>query len=151
MMSFEIQDPDFESRVRGSFAKQKFMSTIGAQLTKVLPGEVEICLLYRDDLTQQHGFIHAGIVSTLADTACGYAAFSLMAADAAVLTVEFKINLMSPAIGEQLKALGRVSKQGKTLTVCVGDVFALKDGKERLVATMLATMMSLKGRDGLTG
>jgi uncharacterized protein (TIGR00369 family) len=127
------------------------MKTIEASLTKVLPGEVEISLEFRDDLTQQHGFIHAGVVATIADTACGYAALSLMAPDAAVLTVEYKINLLAPAAGESLIECGRVTKPGRTLTVCSGDVFALKDGERKMVATMMATMMSIRGREGLTG
>ena len=151
MKDFAAQDENYELRVRQSFLKQNLMQTIGASLTKVLPGEVEISLEFRDDLTQQHGFIHAGVVATLADTACGYAAFSLMAPDAAVLTVEYKINLLSPAVGESLIACGKVTKLGRTLTVCSGDVFALKDGEKKMVATMIATMMSIRGREGLVG
>ncbi|MCK8601661.1 PaaI family thioesterase [Desulfoferrobacter suflitae] len=151
MKDFAAQDENYESRVRESFSKQNLMKTIGASLTKVLPGEVEISLGFRDDLTQQHGFIHAGVVSTLADTACGYAAFSLMAPDAAVLTVEYKINLLSPAVGESLVARGKVTKSGRTLTVCAGDVFALKNGEKKMVATMIATIMSIPGREGLMG
>jgi len=151
MKDFAAQDENYELRVRESFSKQNLMKTIGASLTKVLPGEVEISLGFRDDLTQQHGFIHAGVVATLADTACGYAAFSLMAPDAAVLTVEYKINLLSPAVGESLRACGKVTKPGRTLTVCSGDVFALKDGEKKMVATMIATMMSIRGREGLVG
>jgi uncharacterized protein (TIGR00369 family) len=150
-MRFAVQDPDFEKRVRASFARQKLMSTIGAELTKIAPGEAEITLPYRDDLTQQHGFIHAGIVATLADTACGYAAFSLMPADAAILTVEYKINLMSPATGERLSARGRVIRPGRTLTVCAGEVIAYQQGKGKTVATMLATMMALPNQEGLEG
>jgi uncharacterized protein (TIGR00369 family) len=150
-MRFAVQDPDFEERVRASFARQKLMSTIGAELTRVAPGEAEITLPYRDDLTQQHGFIHAGIVATLADTACGYAAFSLMPADAAILTVEYKINLMSPATGERLIARGRVLRPGRTLTVCAGEVIAYRQGKGKTVATMLATMMALPNQEGLEG
>jgi len=150
-MNFEINDPNYENRVRESFSKQKLMETIGARLTKVLPGEVEISLPFRDDLTQQHAFIHAGIVATIADTACGYAAFSLMAPDSAVLTVEYKINLLSPAVGESLVAHGRVKKPGRTVTVCSADVFAFKKGEKKLVATMLATIMSILGREGLVG
>lgn len=151
MPRFQAQDAQFEDRVRTSFAKQKLMQTIGASLTRVLPGNAEIELSFRDDLTQQHGFTHAGIVATIADTACGYAAFSLMPSDAAVLTVEYKINLLSPAKGERLIARGRVAKAGLTLTVCVADVFALQEGEEKLVATMLATMMCIRGRQGLMG
>ncbi len=151
MNDFASQNESYELRVRESFSKQNLMKTIGASLTKVLPGEVEISIKFRDDLTQQHGFIHAGIVATIADSACGYAAFSLMAPDAAVLTVEYKINLLSPAAGESLIALGKVTKPGRTLTVCSGDVFAVKDGDKKLVATMLATMMSISGQEGLIG
>lgn len=151
MRGFVPQDDKYETRVRESFSKQKLMLTIGATLTKVMPGEVEISLRFQADLTQQHGFIHAGIVATLVDTACGYAAFSLMAPDAAVLTVEYKINLLSPADGDSLIALGKVTKPGRTLSVCSGDVFALKEGDRKLVATMLATMMSIRDRDGLVG
>ncbi len=150
-MKFAIQDPDFEARVRESFGRQKLMSAIGAELTRVGPGEAEITLPYREDLTQQHGFIHAGIVATLGDTACGYAAFSLMPADAAILTVEYKINLMAPAVGERLIARGRVVRPGRTLTVCAGEVIAQHQGKAKTVATMLATMMALPNQEGLVG
>jgi uncharacterized protein (TIGR00369 family) len=150
-MSFKVQDPDFENRVRASFSRQKLMRAIGAELTKVSPGEVEISLPYRDDLTQQHGFVHAGIIATLADTACGYAAFSLMPADVAVLTVEYKINLMSPAVGDRFCGRGRVIRAGKTLSVCAGEVLAYQEGKKKPVATLLATMMSLPNQEGLVG
>ena len=141
----------FEERVRASFAKQAAMHTIGATVTHVAPGEVDIHLPYRADLAQQHGFLHAGIVATIVDSACGYAAYTLMPADAGVVSVEFKVNLMAPAMGDAFVARGRVKKAGRTLTVCTGDVFALKDGTERLVATMQATMMTLLDRPGLTG
>jgi uncharacterized protein (TIGR00369 family) len=150
-MRFKIQDPDFEERVRSSFNKQKLMSAIGAELTRLRPGEAEISLLYRDDLTQQHGFVHAGIIATIVDTACGYAAFSLMPADMAVLTVEYKINLLSPAVGEHFLARGRVLRPGKTLSVCTGEVVAYQQGKGKTVATMLATLMALPNQEGLTG
>ncbi len=151
MKDFAPRDENYELRVRESFAKQNLMKTIGARLTKVLPGEVEISLEFRDDLTQQHGFLHAGVVATLADSACGYAAFSLMAPDAAVLTVEYKINLLSPAVGQSLIACGKVTKPGRTITVCSGEVFALKNGEKKAVATMIATMMSIRDREGLIG
>jgi uncharacterized protein (TIGR00369 family) len=150
-MRFKIQDPDFEKRVRSSFDRQKLMRAIGAELAKVSPGEVEISLPYRDDLTQQHGFVHAGIIATIVDTACGYAAFSLMPADMAVLTVEYKINLLSPAVGELFLARGRVLRPGKTLSVCTGEVIAYQEGKGKTVATMLATMMALPNQEGLVG
>ncbi len=150
-MRFKVQDPDFENRVRDSFDRQQLMRTIGAELTKLLPGEVEISLPYREDLTQQHGFVHAGIIATIADTACGYAAFSLMPADAAVLTVEYKINLMSPAVGEHFVARGRVVRPGKTISVCLAEVIAHRQGKNKTVATMMATMMTLLSQEGLVG
>ncbi len=145
-MAFEPQDPEYERRVRASFARQSLMTTIGAQVTKVAPGEIEIELPFRADLCQQHGFVHAGIVTAIADSACGYAALSLMAPAAAVLTVEFKVNLLSPARGERLVARGRATKPGRTLTVCAADVVAVERGREKAVATMLATLMALTER-----
>jgi uncharacterized protein (TIGR00369 family) len=139
----------FDSRVRASFARQRVMETIGATLTRVDPGAVEIALPYRADLTQQHGFIHAGIVATILDSACGYAAFSLMPADVAVLTVEYKINLLRPAKGDRLVARARVVRSGKSLTVCAGDAVAQTGGPENVVATMLATIMAVPERDDL--
>jgi uncharacterized protein (TIGR00369 family) len=126
------------------------MQTIGAVLVETGAGTATIELPYRTDLTQQHGFIHAGIVTMIVDTACGYAAYSTMPPDAAVLTVEYKVNFISPAIGEKFIARGRVLKPGRTLTVCQGEVHAVKDGQEKLVATMLATMISREGT-GLSG
>jgi len=143
---FEAVDPQFESRVRSSFSRQSVMATIGARMTEVLPGLVEIELPFRSDLSQQHGFIHAGIVTTICDSACGYAAFTLMPADASVLTVEFKVNLLSPAKGDTLIARGRVTRPGKTITVCAGDVYAKTGEDEKVIATMLATMICLRDR-----
>ena len=139
------KDPDFEARVRDSFARQGIMELIGARLTRVEPGLVEIELPYRADLTQQHGFFHAGITSTIADSAGGYAAYSLMPAEASVLTTEFKINLLAPADGELLRARGRVVKPGRTLTVCEAEVFAVKDGVATPCAKLLETLMCLEG------
>lgn len=139
----------FEPRVRASFARQRVMETIGAVLTRVEAGAVEVALPYRADLTQQHGFVHAGVVATILDSACGYAAFSLMPADVAVLTVEYKINLLRPAKGDRLVARARVVRAGKTLTVCTGDVVAQAGGQENVVATMLATVMAVPQRDDL--
>lgn len=135
-----------EVRVRDSFGKQQLMETLGATLTHVAPGEVDISLPYREALTQQHGYVHAGAVATIADSACGYAALSMMPDDAAVLSVEFKVNMLSPAEGPMLVARGRVVKAGRTITVCRADVFSLKDGAEKMVATMQATMMAVRGR-----
>jgi uncharacterized protein (TIGR00369 family) len=151
MPAFESQDPEVEKRVRASFARQRVMQTIGASMTRVSPGEVEIALPFRVDLTQQHGFLHAGIVSTIADSACGYAAYSLMPADAAVLTVEYKVNFLSPAQGDRMVARARVTKHGRTVTVSACDVFAVTDGREQIIATMLGTLMTVRERQGLTG
>jgi uncharacterized protein (TIGR00369 family) len=146
---FEPRDPAFESRVRASFAKQRVMHTIGAEIVRVEPGEVELSLPFRDDLTQQHGFLHAGIVTTLVDSACGYAALSVMDSESAVLSVEYKVNLLAPAIGERMRALGRVMKSGRTLVVCTGEVIAVAGGKESVVTIMQATMMAVRGRRDL--
>jgi uncharacterized protein (TIGR00369 family) len=140
------QDPDFESRVRQSFGRQAFMATIGASLGRVEPGEVDIELARRDDLVQQHGFLHAGVLASAADSACGYAALSLMPPGAAVLSIEFKINMLAPAAGDRIVARGRVIRAGKSVTVCWGDVTAYSAGAEKLVATMVATMMTVQGR-----
>ncbi|MDB4948325.1 MAG: PaaI family thioesterase [Gemmatimonadetes bacterium] len=142
MASWQARDPDYEAKVRDSFARQAAMATIGARLGRVAPGEVEIELPFRGDLTQQNGFLHAGIVTAVVDSACGYAAHSLMAPGAEVLSVEFKVNLLAPAAGERFVARGRVLRSGRTLTVCAGDLFAIRDGAETQVATMLATMIS---------
>ena len=143
MQAFTPPDPGFESRVRSSFDLQQLMKTISATLVKVSPGEVHIEIPFQEALTQQNGFIHAGIITSIVDSACGYAAYSLMAATSGVLTVEYKVNLLSPAIGERFLAIGRVRKPGRTLTVCEGDVFAHTEGNKKLVATMMATMMRL--------
>lgn len=132
-------DPHFAERIRASYARQKAMALIGARLTVVEPGRVEIELPFRDDLTQQKGFVHGGILGMIADTACGYAAFSLMPADCSLVTVEYKINILSPARGS-LVARGEVVKPGRTLTVARAEVYA-RDGKH--IATMQQTLMML--------
>src|ERR1041384_392580 len=144
--AFVAQDPAFESRVRASFSRQTFMATIGARLARVEPGEVDIELAVRDDLVQQHGFLHAGVLASAADSACGYAALSLMPAGAAVLSVEFKVNMLAPAAGDRIVARGRVIRAGKTITVCLGDVTAYAGDTERLVATLVGTMMTVRDR-----
>ncbi|MBF5041723.1 PaaI family thioesterase [Aggregicoccus sp. 17bor-14] len=148
--SFTPADADFEQRVRSSFARQRVMATLGAELTTVTPGEVVIALPFREDLTQQHGYLHAAIVTAIVDSACGYAAYSLMPADAGVLTVEYKVNFLAPAAGRRFFAYGRVTKPGRTLTVTTGDVIAETDAGPKPVATILATMMTLSGR-GVAG
>jgi len=145
--AFTPKVANFEERVRASFDRQPFMQTIGASLARVAPGEAEIVMAVTPRLGQQHGFVHAGVVSALADTACGYAAFSLMPASAGVLTAEFKVNLLAPAAGERLVAVGRVVKPGRTLTVTQAEVFAETGSERRLVALLTATLMAVEGRD----
>jgi uncharacterized protein (TIGR00369 family) len=140
------EDQNYAARVRASFEKQRFMSTIGARLTRVDPGEVEIELATRDDLVQQHGFLHAGVLASAADSACGYAALTLMPEGAAVLSIEFKINMLAPAVGDRIVARGRVIRPGRTVTVCWGEVVACSATSEKLVATMVGTMMTLRDR-----
>jgi uncharacterized protein (TIGR00369 family) len=146
MPSFEPRDPAFESRVRTSFARMRFMETIGAELARVAPGEVEVALAIRDGLSQPYGFVHVGVVAAIADTACGYATLALAAPGDAVLTVEFKLNLLAPARGERLLARGRVLKPGRSVTVCMSEILAYEGGRERSVATTLATMMTVRDR-----
>jgi len=142
-MPFEPRDPDFEARVRASFARQRAMETVGARLVRVEPGGVEVELPFRDDLTQQHGYLHAGVVAAVVDTACGYAALSLAEPGAEVLSIEFKLNLLAPAVGEAIVARARVVRAGRNITVCAGDVYARTQGSEKIVATMLATMLKV--------
>jgi uncharacterized protein (TIGR00369 family) len=149
MLTFEPQDPDFEARIRRSFARQGALVTMGASLTRVSPGEVEIQLPFRPELSQQHGFLHAGVTTAVVDTACGYAALTLMPAGAAVLSIEFKVNLLAPGQGERFIATGRVVKPGRTVTVCAGEVEAVRGGARKTVAIMQATMMSVRDRPGL--
>ena len=146
MKTVQPADPHFAERVRASFARQTIMTLIGAELGRVEPGLVEIVLPYRADLCQQHGFFHAGVTSTIGDSAGGYAAFTLFPADASVLTTEYKINLLAPAAGERLRAVGRVIKPGRTLTVCDVDVFAVADGREKLCAKLLQTLITMHGK-----
>jgi uncharacterized protein (TIGR00369 family) len=143
------EDANFEQRVRASFAKQRLMETIGAAIHSIAPGRVTLRLPFRDDLTQQHGFLHAGTIAAVADSACGYAALSLMPTDAAVLSIEFKVNMLAPARGEALLARGEVIRAGRTVMVCRADVFSIDGGQEKLVAAMQGTMMVVR-REGLT-
>jgi uncharacterized protein (TIGR00369 family) len=144
-------DPQFEARVRASFDRQAAMRTLGATVESVEPGHVVLGMLHRDELTQQHGFIHAGMLAAALDSACGYAAFSLMPPDAAVLTIEFKINLLAPARGPRFRFEGRVVKPGRTISVVDGRAlqYDLHGGEEKLVATMTATVMTVAGRDDI--
>jgi uncharacterized protein (TIGR00369 family) len=136
-------DSGFERRITESFSRLALMRTIGARLVKITGGAVDIEMPVRVDLAQQHGYVAAGVVTALVDTACGYAAMSLMPLGAGVVTVEYKVNFIAPARGERLVARGHVVKAGRRLTVCAGDVCALRDGAEHPVATMLGTMVAL--------
>lgn len=137
------------ARIEASFARQAFMTTLSARLVHVAAGEVEIEMAVAPHLSQQHGFVHAGAVATIADSACGYAALTTMPAGAGVLTAEFKINLLAPAAGERLVAKGRVVKAGRTLTLAVAEVFAVAGGVPKLCAMMTATCMTMAGREGI--
>lgn len=142
MIQFEAQNPDFEQEVRQSFAQQGFMAYLRASLTAVSPGEVTIELPVSPKLSQQHGFVHAGATTAVVDSACGYATLTLMPPNSEVLTVEFKVNLLAPAVGVKLLAIGRVRKPGRTVTVCQGEVFAINEaGTQKLCALMTATIM----------
>ena len=147
MATFQPADEGFAERVRASFARQSAMDTIGAELAQVEAGRVVIELGYSPRLTQQHGFLHAGMVATALDSACGYAGSTLIPAEAGVLTIEFKINLLAPAKGERFRMEGVVLKPGRTITVAEGRAFAIDGGKEKLIATMNATLMTIVGRD----
>ncbi len=144
-MNLQPLDPNYESKVRESFARQQFMAYIGAVLFAVRPGYCEIHLPYKKDLSQQHGFFHGGVVGTIADNCGGYAAFSLMDADSSILTVEYKLNLTAPADGDTLIGRAQVTKPGRTLTVCNSDVYVVKKGIEKLCATCLMTLMAMPG------
>ena len=149
MGKYEPKDENYRSKVEDSFHRQEVMRTINASISKIEPGRVEIDMKYSAAITQQHGFVHAGIVSTVIDSACGYAALSLMPADAGVLSIEFKVNLLSPAKGETFKAIGVVRKPGNTIVVTEGKLIAWDDDREKTVATMVGTMMCIRGRDNV--
>lgn len=144
---FMPKDPAYADRVKASFALQGAMETIGGQLVRVEPGQVTIELDWAAGLSQQHGFLHAGMVATALDSACGYAGFTLMPAGAGVLTIEFKINLLAPAKGQRFRMVGQVIKPGRTVTVTEGRAYAIDDGREKLIATMGATLMTITGRE----
>jgi uncharacterized protein (TIGR00369 family) len=146
MPGYEPKNPGYAQRVQASFDRQGAMALLGARLVRVAPGECDIELPFKPELTQQHGYFHGGIIGTIADSAGGYAAFSLMPADSSVLTVEFKMNLLAPGDGDLLIARGRVVKAGRTLVVTQIDVFVSKSGRETLCATLLETLMTMHGR-----
>ncbi|WP_296410134.1 PaaI family thioesterase [Zoogloea sp.] len=143
---FHPRDPDYVGRVRASFNLQQAMRLIGAHLAVVEPGYTEIHLPYRQEITQQHGFIHGGVVGMIADSAAGYAANTLTTADSSVLTVEYKLNLIAPADGERLVARGEVIRSGRTLIITRAEVFAIKAEQWTLCAVMQQTIMAMHGR-----
>jgi uncharacterized protein (TIGR00369 family) len=145
---FEPRDPAFETRVRVSFERQRLMATIGARLARVTPGAVEIEAPVKDELSQQHGYVHAGVLTALMDSACGYSALSLLPPGMEVLSVEYKVNFLSPAVGERFVARGRVERPGKQITVCSGEIVALTGSEEKRVAVMLATMVAVETTAG---
>jgi uncharacterized protein (TIGR00369 family) len=151
MPDFIVADPQYAARILTSFERQGIMRLIGARITRVEPGHVEIELPYREDLTQQHGYFHAGVTSTIADSAGGYAGFTLFPAESSVLTVEYKMNLVSPADGEKIVAIGRVKRSGRSLTVCELEVLAVKNGIAKSCAYGLQTLMCLHGRPDTPG
>jgi uncharacterized protein (TIGR00369 family) len=148
---FETLDPAYETRVRTSFARQGIMQFLGAELAAVQPGHCEVRLPYKPQLSQQHGFFHGGVIGTIADSAGGYAAFTLMPADSGVLTVEYKLNLLAPGDGDLLIARGEVLKPGRSLIVSRADVVVRKEGRERLCATLLQTLITMRGKPEVQG
>ena len=145
--AFQPHDPQYAQRVRASFERQQAMKTIGAFLAEIEPGRAVIELPYSQALTQQHGFMHAGMIAAALDSACGYAASTLMAHDVGILTIEYKINLIAPGKGQLFRMEGMVVKPGRTITVVEGRAYAIDDGKKKLIATMTATEMTITGRD----
>ncbi|MGP4019734.1 PaaI family thioesterase [Saccharopolyspora sp. 5N708] len=141
--AFEPRDPDYEQRVRESFARQGLMATFAAELRSIKPGAVEIEVPFSPGLTQQDEFFHAGVGIAILDSACGYSAFTLMAPGMRVLTVELKVNLLAPAVGDYLQARGEVVRPGRNLTVCRGDAYAVSGGESKQVATILTTMIGV--------
>lgn len=144
MTTPQARDPNFEARTRDSFTRQQFMETLGTELVSVTAGRVEMRLQYREALGQQHGFFHGGVIGTLADNAAGYAAFSLLASEDSLLTVEYKVNIVAPGKGDALVAVGSVLKPGRSLTVCEAKIYAETAGERKLCATALATLMTMK-------
>ncbi len=146
MPNFTPRDPNYAARVHASFERQQVMAWLGASLTRLAPGQCEITLPHKPALTQQHGYIHGGIIGTIGDSAGGYAAYTLMPHDASVLTVEYKMNIMAPGDGELFIARGEVIRAGRSLVVARADVFAVKAGKETHCASLLQTLMTMHGK-----
>jgi uncharacterized protein (TIGR00369 family) len=146
MPNFTPRDPNYAARVHASFERQQVMILLGARLTRLAPGQCEITLPHKPELTQQHGYLHGGIIGTIGDSAGGYAAYTLMPHDASVLTIEYKMNIMAPGDGELFVARGEVIRAGRTLVVARADVFAVKAGKETHCASLLQTLMTMHGK-----
>ena len=144
MVDFAPLSPELEAHVRERFHRQRAMLSMGASLAHLAPGEAHIEMPFNPDFTQQDGFMHAGVITTIVDSACGYAAFTLIPMDMRILSVEFKVNFMSPAKGERFTAIGKVLKAGRTLTICSGEVLAHENGQSKLIAVMQATMIAVK-------
>lgn len=142
-------DKNYKNKVQKSFDRQRAMNSLGITIENIEPGRIELKMPYLEDYTQQHGFVHAGILSTAMDSACGYAAFSLMPEEAAVLTIEYKINLLAPAQGDFFIVIGKVLKAGRTIIVCQAEAYSNKEGEQKLVARMTGTMMTILGRKGI--
>ena len=147
----DIDQDAVEARIRGSFARQGAMATLGATLSSISPGVVEIELGFDEKLTQQHGFLHAGVISAALDTACSYAAYTVTTPEVSLLTIEFKVNLMSPGRGERFLFRGEITKPGSNIIVADGRGYALTDGPAKLIASMTSTMMVIRGREGISG
>lgn len=145
-----VIDAATEARVRESFGRQNAMRMVGARMVRVAPGEVEISMAFSAELTQQHGFVHGGVIGMVLDSACGFASLTLMPPQAGILTIEYKLNLLAPGRGERFRFVGRVRKAGRTITLADGEAFAVETGgRERLIATMTATEMTIVGRDDI--
>ncbi|RYC09846.1 PaaI family thioesterase [Ciceribacter ferrooxidans] len=147
----DIGSEDVHERIRQSFARQGAMETLGAELTRISQGVVEIELPFDVKLTQQHGILHAGVISAALDSACSYAAYTVVAADASLLTIEFKVNLLSPGRGDRFLFRGEITKPGSTIIVADGRGYAVGDGPAKLIASMTSTLMVVRGREGITG
>lgn len=150
-MDDEVDPGDFRERVQKSFGRQDFMTTLGAELTRVEHATVEIEMPFDARLTQQHGFLHAGVISAALDAACGYAAYTIIDPEASILTIEFKVNLLSPGRGERFLFRGEITKPGSTIIVADGRAYALTNGPAKLIASMSGSMMVIRGREDVNG
>jgi uncharacterized protein (TIGR00369 family) len=144
---FQPADPAFAERVRASFGRQTAMATLGVTMAEVGAGRVVLEMPWAAHLTQQHGFLHGGVIGAALDSACGYSAFSLMPADVGVLSIEYKVSFLAPARGDRFRVVGEVVKAGRNVTFSEARAYALDGGREKLVATMSSTLMTVAGRD----